>query len=106
MYTISYSCQILIILEFSRLIFENPSNVKFHLDATCSMRAGGRTGMIKLIVALHNFVNAPETETTPSLNSLCLYHKKTECHTFCATHQQKRISAYSNLPSFNPLTPN
>ena len=56
-----YSCQILMILEYSRQIFEKHSNIKFHEDASggsrvvpCGRRAG-RTDMTKLTVAFRNF---------------------------------------------------
>jgi hypothetical protein len=49
--------------------------------------------MIKLIVAFQNFAKAPETETKPSLNSLSLYGKITECHIFRATYEPRHTSA-------------
>jgi hypothetical protein len=58
-------------LEFSRRIFEEFSNMKFHENpsagADCSMRPDGemdgrtdrQTDMTKLIVAFRNFAKAP-----------------------------------------------
>jgi hypothetical protein len=56
-----YSYQILIQLEFSRQIFENFTNIKFHGNPTSGSRVVpcGRTDMTKLIVAFRNFANAP-----------------------------------------------
>ena len=49
-------------LEFSRLIFEKSSNIKFHENPLSGSRAVpcGRTDMTKLMVAFRNFANAPE----------------------------------------------
>jgi hypothetical protein len=52
--------------EFSRLIFEKSSNVKFHENPSIESRAfscgqtDGRTYMTKLMVAIRNFANAPK----------------------------------------------
>jgi UDP-galactopyranose mutase len=56
-----YSCQILIKLEFSRPIFENPQTpnvMKIHPVGAELFHTDGRTAM-KLIVAFRNFANAP-----------------------------------------------
>jgi len=51
-------------LEFSRLIFEKFSNMKFHENPSNGDRVVlcGRTDMTKLIVALRNFANAPKSQ--------------------------------------------
>ena len=48
-----YSCRNLIKLEFSRQIFEETSNVKFHQNSSSGSRVAscGQTDMTKLIVA-------------------------------------------------------
>ena len=48
--------------EFSRQIFEKPSNIKFHENQSSESRdvPCGRTDMTKLIVAFRNFTNAPK----------------------------------------------
>jgi len=62
-------------LEFSRHIFDKYSNIKFHENPSSGSRvvlrrrADGRTDMMKLIVAFHNFSNAPKK--TAFHNSLC-----------------------------------
>jgi hypothetical protein len=65
-----YACPILMKLEFSRQIFEKPSNIKFHEDPSSGSHADGQiyrqtdketdrqTDMTKLIVAFRNFTNA------------------------------------------------
>jgi hypothetical protein len=57
-----HSCQVLVKFEFSRLIFEKLSNIKFH-DNTSSVaaefRADRLTDMTKLTVVFRYFVNAP-----------------------------------------------
>ena len=51
-------------LEFSRQSFGKVSNIKFHLNppvgAETDRQMGRWTDMTKLIVAFHNFVNAPK----------------------------------------------
>jgi len=61
-----YSCSILKKLEFSRQIFAEYSNIKFHENPFSGSRVvlSGRTDMTKLIVALRDFVNAPKKEST------------------------------------------
>jgi hypothetical protein len=55
-------------LEFSRQIFENSSNIKFHETPSIGSRVvprgrtDRRTDMKKLIVAFRNFANAPKNE--------------------------------------------
>jgi hypothetical protein len=59
----SYSCHILMELEFSQQIFEKYSNIKFHENLSSGNRhvqCSGQTDMTKLIVAFHNFANAPK----------------------------------------------
>jgi hypothetical protein len=59
-----YSCHILMILEFSRQIFEKHSNTKFNEDASSGSRVvpcgrrDGRTDTTKLTVAFRNFARA------------------------------------------------
>jgi hypothetical protein len=62
MYSAHYSCQILIISEFSRHIFDKYSNTKFHENPSSGSQAVpcGQTDMTKLIVAFRNFANAPK----------------------------------------------
>jgi hypothetical protein len=50
-------------LEFSRTMFEKPSNVKFNENPSIGSRVVpfGRRDMTKLIVALRNLANAPKT---------------------------------------------
>ena len=51
-------------LEFSRLTFENYSNIKFHENWSSGSRvvSCGRAEMTKLIVAFRNFAKAPKKE--------------------------------------------
>jgi hypothetical protein len=62
----SYSCLILINLEFSRHNFKQFSNIKFHENTFSRSRVvtrgrtDGRTDMTKLTVAFRNFVKAPQ----------------------------------------------
>jgi hypothetical protein len=60
MYSLTYSCQILMKLESWRQIFEKPSNVKFHKNSSFKSQyvPWGQTGMTKLIVAFRNFTKA------------------------------------------------
>ena len=57
---------ILIKLVFSRNIFEESSNIKFHENPSTGSpvvpcgRTEGQTDMKQLIVAFRNFVNAPK----------------------------------------------
>ena len=61
-----YSCQILVILQFSRHIFEKCFNIKFRENPSSGSRCvpcgrkGGRTDMTKLIFAFRNFANTPK----------------------------------------------
>ena len=50
-------------LEFSLHIFENYSDNKFHENPSSGSRVVpyGRTDMMKLMVAFHNFANASKT---------------------------------------------
>jgi hypothetical protein len=50
-------------LEFSRQIFEESSNIKFHQNPSSGSRVVpcGRMAMTKLIVAFRNFANAPNS---------------------------------------------
>jgi hypothetical protein len=59
--------QISIKLEFSWQIFDNYSNIKFHENrpigsrvVPCGQVANGQMDTMKLIVAFHNFANAPK----------------------------------------------
>jgi len=63
MQSTSYSCHILIELEFSRQFFEKYSNVKFNEIRQVgaeSFHADGRRDVTKLIVTFRNFENAPK----------------------------------------------
>ena len=61
-----HSCQILMKLEFSRQIFEQSSNAKFHENPSSGNRVvpsgqtDGRTDMTMHIVAFRNFASAPQ----------------------------------------------
>jgi len=49
--------------EFSRQIFEKYSNIKFHDNPSRERVVScGQTGMMKVIVVFHNFVNEPDYE--------------------------------------------
>ena len=62
----SYSCQVLMNLEFFRLISEKHSNIKVHENPTSGgrhvpcERSDRQTDRTKLIVAFRNFVIAPK----------------------------------------------
>ena len=60
MYSTRYTCQVLTKLEFSRHIFEETSNIKFHKNPSSGSRVVpcGRTDITKLTIAFHNFANA------------------------------------------------
>jgi hypothetical protein len=66
-YNIHYSCQILMILEFSRQIFEKNSYIKFRGYPSSGSRVvpcgqtHAWTDMMKLIVAFRKFANDPKT---------------------------------------------
>ena len=74
MWSTRYSCSILMKLEFSRQIFEKPSNIKLHKTPSSGSRVYpcGRTDMTKLIVAFRKLSNAPKNHCATSPNSLCL----------------------------------
>jgi hypothetical protein len=69
MWSTRYSCQILTKLEFSRLVFEKYSNIKFHENLSSGSRVvpcgqtdgwmDGQTDMTKLVVAYRSFAKAP-----------------------------------------------
>ena len=73
MYTVRYSCQILMKLEFSRQIFENCSNVKYYENTSSGSRVipcgrvnrqtGQAGGMTKLRVAFSNFKKVKKKKT-------------------------------------------
>jgi hypothetical protein len=64
MCTIRYAYKILIKVKFSRQIFENYSNIKFHKNSSIGSRVvpngrkDGRTDMTKPTVAVGNLANA------------------------------------------------
>jgi len=62
MYSSRYTCQILIKLEFSRPVFEQYTNIKFHENPSSGSRIVpcGRTDMMKLIIAFRSLANAPK----------------------------------------------
>lgn len=68
----NYSCQILMTLEFSRHIFEQISNIKFHKNSSYGnpvVQCGwtdGRTNMTKLTVAVRHVANAPNKKKQPT----------------------------------------
>jgi predicted DNA-binding WGR domain protein len=85
-------------LEFSRLIFEKYSNMKFHENPSRGSgvfvpwgRIDGRTYgqrvMTKLIVTFRNCVNAPKNEVTRTINtprrgySQCISNAVSRCAT-------------------------
>jgi hypothetical protein len=61
-----YSYQILMELEFSLLVFEEYSNIKFYVNPSSGSRvvpwvqADRHTDMTKLIIAFYSFVKAPK----------------------------------------------
>ena len=61
MHSTSYSCVILVKLEFSPLIFEKCSNIELHQNPSSWSRVVEcrQTDMSKLIVAFRNFAYAP-----------------------------------------------
>ena len=67
-------------LEFSRQIFEKPSNIKFHENPSNGSRVvpRGQTDMTRLIAAFRNFENTPKM---PTLNfTRCpRYGTESEC---------------------------
>ena len=57
-----YSCRILMKLVFSRQIFDQYSNIKFHEIRTVEAElfdTDGRRDILKLMVAFRNFANTP-----------------------------------------------
>jgi hypothetical protein len=76
-----YSCQILIILEFSRQVLEKYSNTKFHENPSIGSRvvSCGQTDMTKLIVALRNFANAPKMCPRYLCIIICYSYKNVGC---------------------------
>ena len=56
-----FLCRILMKLKFSQQIFVRRTDVKFNQNPSSGGRVveWGHTDMTKLIVALHNFANAP-----------------------------------------------
>ena len=63
MYSVHYSCPILMKLEFSWHIFEKYSSAKFREISSSGSRVVpcGRTDMTELIVTIRNFANARKT---------------------------------------------
>ena len=62
MYSAHYFCRILITFEFSRQIFEEVSNIKFHKNPSSGSRVllCRQTKVTKLIVAFRNFAKVPK----------------------------------------------
>jgi hypothetical protein len=66
MYSIRYSCKILMKLEFSSRVFKKYSNVKFYNNPSSESRVvpcgqtDGWTDITKVIVAFRKFCNAPK----------------------------------------------
>ena len=50
-------------IEFSKQIFEKYSNFKFHENPSNGSRVDGQKDMTKIMIALHNIVNAPKIGT-------------------------------------------
>ena len=69
MHSTSYSCPVLLKLEFSLQIFKNYSDIKCHeypfsgSRVVLLGRTDGQTDMTKLIATFRNFANAPKKET-------------------------------------------
>jgi hypothetical protein len=70
-----YSCQILMIIEFSLQILEKLWNIKFHENPSTGNRIvlcgqiDWQTDITKVVVAFHNFAKAPKTDTPPKLGN-------------------------------------
>ena len=64
MYSACYSCQLLMVFEFSRKIFEQYSYIGFHSNPSSGSRdfLCRRTDMTELIVAFRNFANASKNQ--------------------------------------------
>jgi hypothetical protein len=67
MYSILYSCHVLMKLEFSRHIFETYSNINIYEKLSwrvpsCSMWTDRQTNVTKLIVGFRNFAKANEKQ--------------------------------------------
>ena len=69
MQSTTYSCQIIIKLEFSQHILENSSNIKFYGNSPivsrvvpCGQVGGQTNGHDKLLVVFRNFAKAPNRE--------------------------------------------
>jgi hypothetical protein len=80
MYSASYSCRILVKLEFSRQIVEKYSNAKFYKNPstgeqvapfrrTDGQQTDRQTDITKLTVAFQNFANAPNNNSSSTLLS-------------------------------------
>ena len=69
-------------LEFSRQIFEDYSDIKFHEIPSSGRRVVpcGETDVTKVIVAFHNNAKAPKN------SQLCLHCYRTLNHTVCTLH--------------------
>jgi hypothetical protein len=69
LWSTSYSCQILIKLEFSVQISEKYSGINFMKlrPVVAEFRADGQTDMTKLIVAFPNFAKVPKTQFLPRI---------------------------------------
>jgi hypothetical protein len=96
-------------LEFLRLIFEKPANIKFHENSSerlsCSVRTDRRTDMTKLIVAFRNFAKKAAIRITDSLLLIAgcsLYQGRRR---YIITTDTTAISAVLSLsqPNFNRL---
>ena len=82
-----YSCPILTKLELSWQIFEKSSDFKFHENPSSGSRVAwgwmvGQTDTMKLIVALHSFVNTPKNWCLVTFVYLM-------CKPFCAGSDRK-----------------
>jgi hypothetical protein len=77
-----YYCQILMKTEFSKHIFEKSpkhqiSRKPIQREPSCSIHTDGQmyaqTGMMKLIVTYHNFVNVPKKTFTTTDKQFFFY---------------------------------
>jgi site-specific DNA-cytosine methylase len=81
MYSALYSCQILITLQFSRQIFEEALNIKFHENPSSRSRVvpcgrtDGQTDMSKVTIPFRNCANTPKYHAL-NLKHISRFYKK------------------------------
>ena len=61
-------------LEFSQLIFEKFSNIKFNEKLSSGSRVDGQTDVTKVTVAFSNLVNAPKRSGEKKKMRSCIVH--------------------------------